>query len=92
MTFRPRVLVAEPARELRWLGHLLIPGLFDGEHSFVIEPTDPRSCRFHHGETFTGALVGLFSKGLDATGDGFDQMNLALKARSEQATDEAGQA
>ena len=33
MTFRPTVLKAEPNREFRWLGHLLISGLFDGEHS-----------------------------------------------------------
>jgi len=26
-------------RELRWLGRLLIPGLFDGEHSLRLEPT-----------------------------------------------------
>src|SRR3712207_6134529 len=36
MTFKPKVLKAEPNRELRWLGHLLVPGLFDGEHSFTI--------------------------------------------------------
>jgi hypothetical protein len=36
MTFRPTVLNAETNRELRWLGHLLAPGLFDGEHSFTI--------------------------------------------------------
>ena len=35
MTFRPRVLKVEPDRELRWLGHFLIPGLFDGEHIFT---------------------------------------------------------
>jgi hypothetical protein len=40
-TFRPRVLEAEPARRLRWLGHLLVPGLFDGEHRFTIEPAGP---------------------------------------------------
>lgn len=38
MTFQPRVLKAEPGREMRWRGHLLIPGLFDGEHIFIIEP------------------------------------------------------
>jgi hypothetical protein len=38
MTFRPTVLIAEPSRELRWLGHLWLPGLFDGEHAFLIEP------------------------------------------------------
>ncbi len=31
-TFRPTVLVAEPNRELRWLGRLFMPGPFDGEH------------------------------------------------------------
>src|SRR5689334_5094327 len=45
MTFRPRVLVANPARELRWIGRLLLPGLFDGEHLFLIERTGPRTCR-----------------------------------------------
>src|SRR5689334_7687983 len=36
-TFRPTVLAAEPGRELRWLGPVLIPGIFDGEHSFHLE-------------------------------------------------------
>ena len=31
MTFRPTVMKVEPGRELRWLGHLLVPGIFDGE-------------------------------------------------------------
>jgi hypothetical protein len=30
MTFRPVVPVAVPKQELRWLGRLLLPGLFDG--------------------------------------------------------------
>jgi hypothetical protein len=34
MSFRPTVLVADPERELRWLGRFWLPGLFDGEHSF----------------------------------------------------------
>src|SRR5690606_26477620 len=32
MRFAPTVLRAEPARELRWLGRLGLPRLFDGEH------------------------------------------------------------
>lgn len=86
MTFRPRVLVATPGRELRWIGRLLFPGLFDGEHSFIIEPTGKDSCRMVQGETFTGVLVSLFGKGLDATAEGFDQMNQALKIQSEKTT------
>jgi hypothetical protein len=46
MSFRPTVLVAEPNRELQWLGHLWLPGLFDGEHSFVIEPLGEEHVRF----------------------------------------------
>ena len=45
MRFKPRVLKAEPNRELRWLGHLGIPGLFDGEHIFTIEPLDQERVR-----------------------------------------------
>ncbi len=37
MTFRPTVMKVERDRELRWLGHLAVPGLFDGEHIFEIE-------------------------------------------------------
>lgn len=37
MTFHPVVLVAVQERELRWLGRLLIPGLFDGEHTFQLD-------------------------------------------------------
>ena len=35
---QPTVLAAAPNEELRWLGHLFVPGLFDGEHHFQIEP------------------------------------------------------
>ena len=38
ITIQPTVLVVQPERELRWIGRLFIPGIFDGEHSFIIEP------------------------------------------------------
>jgi hypothetical protein len=86
MTFRPTVLKAEPKRELRWLGHLLIPGLFDGEHSFTIEPLEANHVRFVQRERFTGILVPLFAHGLDTdTRRGFEEMNQALKKRAEQS-------
>src|ERR671918_117168 len=40
MTFKPTVRAVEANRELRWLGRLLLPGVFDGEHSLRIEPLD----------------------------------------------------
>jgi hypothetical protein len=82
MTFKPVVLAAEPNRELRWRGRVLMPGLFDGEHSFRLEPVTS-GCRFHHGETFSGLLVPLFASTLAATAQGFRAMNEALKRRVE---------
>ncbi len=83
MTFKPTVLAADPARELRWLGRVLLPGLFDGEHGFRLEPT-AGGCRLHHGETFTGLLVPLFGRMLDGTAQGFGALNQALKERVER--------
>jgi hypothetical protein len=83
MTITPTVLTAEPERELRWKGRLLVPGLFDGEHSFRIEPLDGQRSRFVHGERFTGILVGFVKGVLGKTEAGFEQMNAALKQRVE---------
>jgi hypothetical protein len=84
MSFRPVVLSVEPEREVRWLGHLLVPGLFDGEHIFTIEPRGPGRVHFVQREIFTGLLVPLFARGLDTdTRRGFDEMNRALKERAE---------
>lgn len=84
MRFTPRVLVAEPGRELRWLGRVLLPGLFDGEHYFRLESTGERSVRLVHGERFSGLLLPLLKRSLETgTRAGFAAMNRALKARAE---------
>ena len=82
-TFRPTVLAVEPERELRWLGRFLIPGLFDGEHSFRLEGI-PRGTRLTQAERFSGILVWLSRRALDSTESGFQRMNEAVKARAEQ--------
>ena len=86
MTFKPKVLVAEPNKELRWLGRLGMPGIFDGEHYFVIEAADNSGIRFIHGERFRGILVPILgSMGmLNSTLQGFSNLNQALKARAEE--------
>jgi hypothetical protein len=82
MTFRPTVLKAEPGRELRWVGHFIVPGLFDGEHYFQVTETQPGRCRLVHGERFSGLLAPLFRGNLDAkTRAGFVAMNRAMKKR-----------
>lgn len=86
-TFRPRVLEAEPGRRLRWLGRLLAPGLFDGEHRFSIEPAGPDRARLVQEETFGGLLAPLLLRFVaEPTLAGFRQMDQALKARAEQPT------
>lgn len=41
MTFNPRLLTVKQNVELRWLGQLIVTGLFDGEHIFELyENTD----------------------------------------------------
>jgi hypothetical protein len=85
MAIRPKVLRVEPGKELRWKGRLPIPGLFAGEHSFLLEP-DGAGTRFVHREHFSGLLVPLLRKSLDGHARlGFEAMNRALKARVETA-------
>ena len=80
MTFKPKVLVFEANQEFRWLGHLLIPGLFDGEHKFQLIDNGNGTTTFIQSEKFKGILVPLFKKMLDInTVNGFNEMNQKLK-------------
>jgi hypothetical protein len=85
MTFKPTVLTAQIGRELRWRGRLLIPGLFDGEHSFCLEELPGGRTHMIQAERFNGLLVGISGAMLEKTRLGFEQMNLALKQRAEAA-------
>ncbi len=89
-TFRPTVLAVDPPRELRWLGHIFFPGLFDGEHIFTIEPVAPGRVRFTQREAFRGVLVPLLWPMLGAsTLRGFNEMNRELKHRAEESAGRA---
>jgi hypothetical protein len=85
MSFKPTILAVEPERELRWIGHLVVPGLFDGEHSFRLESLESGGTRFTMAEHFSGLLVPFFGGIIDKSQNGFQQMNAALKGRAEQA-------
>jgi hypothetical protein len=84
MTFRPKVLAVRPAREFRWRGHLVVPGLFDGEHFFLLEPKGA-GCELTHGERFSGVVAGLLrSRMVPRLERSFDAFNRAFKARVEE--------
>lgn len=84
MGFKPTLLVADAPRELRWLGRLLVPGIFDGEHLFRVEEIGPGRTRLNQFERFTGVLAPLLLLFLEkGSRAGFESMNAALKRRSE---------
>ncbi|MEL6793379.1 MAG: SRPBCC domain-containing protein [Pseudomonadota bacterium] len=78
MSFTPEILVADPGRELRWLGSAPIPGVFDGEHYFILEAAEGGT-RLTHGERFSGAL--LWFMDVETFRTDFEAMNEALARR-----------
>ncbi len=84
MTFKPKILVYETNKKLTWLGHFIIPGLFDGEHKFELIDNGNGTTTFIQSEVFNGILVSLFKKQIDVnTKNGFELMNKKLKDLAE---------
>jgi hypothetical protein len=87
MKFTPTVLQVLPNREFRWLGNLIMPHLFDGEHTFRLQDKGDGTLTFHHYERFRGLLIPFMGETLDFdTLKGFELMNAALKQRAEQVS------
>jgi hypothetical protein len=81
MTIRPRVTTASAGSALEWLGHLGVPGLFDGRHRFELTAT-PSGTHLVQREEFRGVLVRPLRRSLDTgTRAGFEAMNAALRRR-----------
>jgi hypothetical protein len=84
MVFTPTILVADKDRELRWLGKSE-GDVFNGEHSFLIEPIGNDQVHFTQSKKFTGSMVVSLEGWLDTTvKQNFEAMNRALKQRAEQ--------
>jgi hypothetical protein len=82
MKMRPTVTVVDPGRELRWLGRLVVPGLFDGEHIFSIDEREPGRVTFTQAERFRGLLVPFLRKTIEIdTIATFHAVNEALAGR-----------
>jgi len=86
VTMHPTVTANEPRRAFAWLGHLGVPGVFDGAHRFELEARPEGGTRFVQSEQFRGVLVPLFRRSLRThTLAGFEAMNRALEERAEAA-------
>jgi hypothetical protein len=59
MNFQPTLIKADKNHELRWMGRVLVRGIFDGEHYLIIEKISEEKVNLIHGENFSGALVPL---------------------------------
>ena len=81
MTIRPRVTDASAGSAFEWLGHLGVPGIFDGRHRFELSPT-ATGTHLVQRESFRGVLVRPLRRSLDGgTLTGFEAMNAALRQR-----------
>ena len=89
-TFAPTVTEVDSARRLAWLGRFVVPGVFDGAHSFTLEPLPNGRTRLVQSERFTGVLVWFAGKLLRNTAAGFDAMNAALQQRLAQGAGRNG--
>jgi len=84
MEITPILLNVEEEREIRWKGKFLFTGLFDGEHYFLIEPTEDGKVTFIQGESFSGILFYPIWHFIGKeTMKGFEEMNAALKLEVE---------
>ena len=83
MVFTPEVIKAKVNEELRWFGRVAIPGVFDGEHYFILE-THQGQTRFIHGEKFSGFALWFINT--DQYLENFKAMNIALSNRLKELT------
>jgi hypothetical protein len=85
LTFTPDVKTLVPQSEMAWSEQLVVPGLLDGQHRFVLESNDSGQTRFVQHDTYSGALVPILMDLYQAQAEnGFRRMNDALKKRVEQ--------
>jgi hypothetical protein len=84
-TFRPRLLVVEKNRELRWLGSPGLFPIFSSQHLFALNQAAGDKSRLDHDMIFYGLAVPFLRKKLSrAVIRPFEEMNRALKERAEQ--------
>jgi len=89
MTFKPVVQRVEPMVYFDWIGHLFLPGIFDGHHYFKIQTISDSRVKLIHGELFSGILSSfIFRKIRNDTRLNFAKMNQALKNEVEKSANQ----
>jgi hypothetical protein len=76
-----QVSIAAPRAQLRWLGSL--PGLFSGEHYWILRDRPDGGTDLEQGEVFKGVMVPFIKP--ERLRVDYEAMNKAMKARAESA-------
>ncbi|MCB2205838.1 SRPBCC domain-containing protein [bacterium] len=79
----------DPGLALYWGEGL--PGIFSGEHRFILEEIDSVTTRVRHDEDFWGLALPVVPLGAEYIEQGYNEMNIALKHIAEQQFAEAEQ-
>ena len=80
-TVNAKILVVDPGQQLRWLGNL--PGLFSGEHYWILRDRPDGGTDLEQGEVFRGVMVPFIKP--ERLRVDYEAMNKAMKARAEAA-------
>lgn len=89
--FTPKLLCYKENKELRWMSAMFLPGLFDGEHIFLLEEIDTNLTKFIQMRHFRGLLAPFMWRRVRKSSlIGFEAMNNAIKKLSEPKTAGSG--
>ncbi len=80
-TVNAKILIVDPNQQLRWLGAL--PGLFSGEHYWILRDRPDGGTDLEQGEVFKGVMVPFIKP--ERLRVDYEAMNKAMKARAESA-------
>lgn len=81
-TMTPTVTILEPRRTLQWDGTILFSWVFEGQHTYHLEPLDDDRTKFVNNEHRSGILAPFVTS--DDTWRDYEAMNQALAERAER--------
>ncbi|MEM7442658.1 MAG: SRPBCC domain-containing protein [Pseudomonadota bacterium] len=80
--FPVKVSVFEPGRKMVWSGGMPL-GLFKGERTFTLTPTEDGGVQFDMHEIFSGPMLALFGNSIPDMTEPFAKFAEGLKAKAE---------